>query len=234
MLHRFTKAFLLLTIICSAYFTQAQCTPDMSYTTPGAHPAILPSVCEGIAYDEVITIVLEQGFDAGPPFGVINGDSVTDIVATNLPTNLAADCGTTPCSVELSSSLAYQCIRVHGTTTEVGSKTISITYTAWASGFGVSPDPVTIDIEVHAAADAQCVGAGIFDNATEANFQVFPNPTANQTVEFSADVTGVQVFNATNQLMDVSVEGRKMNTSNLEAGLYLVKTDQGSVKLVVE
>ena len=67
-----------------------------------------------------------------------------------------------------------------------------------------------------------------------AEFSAYPNPTANGVTTFSTEVSNVVVIDALGNVVLSETSATELNTSSLEAGIYLVKADQGTVRLIVE
>lgn len=74
---------------------------------------------------------------------------------------------------------------------------------------------------------------GLGNKATVASFTIFPNPS-NGIVNFSKEVSNVVVYDATGNVVITEATATSLTTSSLEAGIYMVNTDQGSTKFIVE
>ena len=75
---------------------------------------------------------------------------------------------------------------------------------------------------------------GIFNSATEASFEVFPNPANGDVVNFSSELNNVIVMNSLGSVVFETASAKEMNISSFENGMYILKSDEGSTKLVVE
>lgn len=73
----------------------------------------------------------------------------------------------------------------------------------------------------------------ISKNEEVASFSVYPNPIS-ESATFSKEVTNVKVINSNGILVDSFDSATTINTANYKAGIYMINTDQGSVKVVVE
>jgi hypothetical protein len=74
---------------------------------------------------------------------------------------------------------------------------------------------------------------GLFTSASIASYTTFPNPTSTQ-INFSKEVTNVTVLDAQGNVVETAEKASNLNTSSYQAGMYLIKTDQGASKIVVE
>jgi hypothetical protein len=66
-----------------------------------------------------------------------------------------------------------------------------------------------------------------------ATFTAYPNP-ATDKVSFGKELTNVSVLDATGNVVETLDSAKEINTSSYSAGMYLIKADQGTVKVVVE
>ena len=72
---------------------------------------------------------------------------------------------------------------------------------------------------------------------TSQDFEVYPNPASEQIRIKSTSIRDLEIFNAVGQLVrsekDIQ-DGSMINISNLEAGLYFVKSGESIQKLIIE
>lgn len=74
---------------------------------------------------------------------------------------------------------------------------------------------------------------GLVNKTSKASFTLFPNPS-NGVVNFSEEVSNVVVYDATGNIVITEATATTLNTASLEAGIYMVNTNQGSTKFIVE
>ena len=77
---------------------------------------------------------------------------------------------------------------------------------------------------------------GIFDFSTNANasFEVFPNPANGDVVNFSKELNNVIVMNSLGTVVFEAASANDLNITSFENGMYILKSDEGSTKLIVE
>ena len=80
---------------------------------------------------------------------------------------------------------------------------------------------------------------GIFEPGEQPNFEIYPNPaTANLTIEMENDeLNPVRIFTITGQLILEHKPASKLfvlNVSDLSPGMYLVRSDKFSRKLIIQ
>ena len=74
---------------------------------------------------------------------------------------------------------------------------------------------------------------GLGDKFSAASFTLFPNPS-NGVVNFSKEVSNVVVYDATGNIVITEASATSLNTTSLEAGIYMINSNQGSTKFIVE
>lgn len=136
------------TIIVATQFANAQCTPDAQYTSPGFYPDSATGIsdaCVDAFYDQVITVV---GISDTTISGfTVSVDSIVIDNVTGLPGTLAYACENGSCVIYPATNPS-SCIQISGTPTsgDLGSYTMVIEYTAYATVFGMpTPVPLTED-----------------------------------------------------------------------------------------
>lgn len=73
----------------------------------------------------------------------------------------------------------------------------------------------------------------VFAKSAPSALKVFPNPS-NGSVNFSEEVSNVTIFDANGTVVGEEIKASELNTSNYQAGTYMISTDQGNTKLIVE
>ena len=89
---------------------------------------------------------------------------------------------------------------------------------------------------IDALAAVNAVGDDGIDEPVDGNIMVYPNPANGLiTIEgISADVSQIPLINIQGQLIDIQVKNNQIDVSNLPAGIYLLKINENSVKIVIE
>ena len=89
---------------------------------------------------------------------------------------------------------------------------------------------------IDALAAVNAVGDDGIDEPVAGNIMVYPNPANGFiTIEgISADVSQIPLINIQGQLIDIQVKNNQIDVSNLPAGIYLLKINENSVKIVIE
>ena len=89
---------------------------------------------------------------------------------------------------------------------------------------------------IDALAAVNAVGDDGIDEPVAGNIMVYPNPANGLiTIEgISADVSQIPLINIQGQLIDIQVKNNQIDVSNLPAGIYLLKINENSVKIVIE
>lgn len=216
----------------------AQCTPDPQYTTPGVYPDSatgLSGACAGVAYDEVITIVVPV--DTSTTIGgfpiTVSFDSAVVTSFTGLPPGFTYSCLDLQNTTSPTDGCTYEggttgCMSIVGNPTlaDVGTYTLNIEVTVYVGG--VTSPAATQIVDYYSIVVDDCVSG--LGEETAHLFNLYPNP-ANESVTISgfdgigsADLT---IVNASGQEMMsyASVSGSEFNlsVSSLENGIYFVQ-----------
>lgn len=232
MMKIFTITILCFSSLLSFQNASAQCTIDDSHTTTGIYPSGSSVVCEGKAYDESVTFAVENEYEFNG--FVFDVDSVIINSINNLPPGLDYECLNGECKVinNPDADISFSCIRLFGKPTTAGVYNLEINFTAYA--FGASKDDKTsVDFTVNNANSAQCSAVGINDRKSEAQFQLYPSP-ANNKVYFDKNLSNVSVFDITGQLLLSTDKANELNVSSLKNGIYLLQSDQGTRRLIID
>jgi hypothetical protein len=75
---------------------------------------------------------------------------------------------------------------------------------------------------------------GLVSSIEKASFAAYPNPISSNELTFSQELTNVSVIDATGNVVATANNTSSINIATLNAGIYMVKADQGTVKVVVE
>ncbi|MCK6608327.1 MAG: T9SS type A sorting domain-containing protein, partial [Flavobacterium sp.] len=70
-------------------------------------------------------------------------------------------------------------------------------------------------------------------NAEPKTFVIFPNPASNSQIVYFNRVADIELYDITGKLILSEKEALSINTSKLQAGVYLVKTSEGITKKLV-
>ncbi len=76
-------------------------------------------------------------------------------------------------------------------------------------------------------------GSGVSEIG-KSSFAVYPNPTQGNEVTFSQNLNNISLINSLGELMSFTKSSNKLDISNLEAGIYFIKAEQGISKLVIQ
>lgn len=237
----------------------AQCTPDMTLTTPGFSPNPLPNGCVGQAYSETVSFLFPNDTTVTvPPFGslTIPFDSFVVAAVLNVPPGLTYACnvGGSCTYVTNPPNPTYGCVEVSGTPTTPNAVTDSIEVVgeAWVTILG-SPTPFSDTVRIALLVNAAPCGTGILSPAAQAfDVNVVPNPAnGNSVVRFNLDrneVVEVAVIDVMGREVMSFGESRRFaglneialdGVTQLPAGIYSVRVETrdlsrtASTKLIV-
>ena len=62
----------------------------------------------------------------------------------------------------------------------------------------------------------------------------YPNPVINGVINFDIEQTNVQLINTTGEIVLSNATTKQLNVSNIEKGVYSLKTDLGISKIVIQ
>ena len=96
----------------SSQTAQAQCTPDVSYTTPGYYPIPLPSPQAGQAYNQTITFVFPSTVDISGIQATIKEVKIDSVVG--LPPGITFQCNMTDCTYPVTPTSFRGCAQLSG------------------------------------------------------------------------------------------------------------------------
>lgn len=140
--------FTLISIICAISLTnysQAQCSPNTTYTSPGIYPDTMPEGTVGVPYAEDITFVLPtdtSGFD------FIN----FEIVSISLPVGLNWVCNNNANGCNYNPQVSqYGCVHVSGTPLLAGDYNVTVSVMATLEVVGTFPSTFDVFMRINPA-----------------------------------------------------------------------------------
>lgn len=140
--------FTLISIICAislSNYSQAQCSPNTTYTSPGIYPDTMPEGTVGIPYAEDITFVLPtdtSGFD------FIN----FEIVSISLPVGLNWVCNNNANGCNYNPQVSqYGCVHVSGTPLLAGDYNVTVSVMATLEVVGTFPSTFDVFMRINPA-----------------------------------------------------------------------------------
>ena len=68
----------------------------------------------------------------------------------------------------------------------------------------------------------------------KSSFEIFPNPIQGDELNFSKELNNIRVTNTTGIVVLEVTKASKINISALEQGVYIIKANEGTSKLVIE
>ena len=238
------KILLLVTIVFLTHLNvNAQCTPDPQYTVAGVYPDSATGIsqaCIGIAYDEVITVVVpaDTTIMIGPIPLTLAFDSIVVSSWTGLPAGFTYSCYDAQNTIGPLDQCAFEgattgCISITGTPTlaDIGSYQQIIntdTYTTPASPLGGNPTVTVVDYYyLHIIDCTNNVHA-----MTKSKFLLYPNP-AKSVVTLNGlnglDLASVSVVDIEGKIMQqhthITGPALDMDLNNLARGMYFVKIE---------
>jgi len=77
-------------------------------------------------------------------------------------------------------------------------------------------------------------GTGVNEIGGKKMISVYPNPTQASVVTFSQQLTNVQLFNTVGQILLTANIAKSLDISSLSAGIYMLSSNEGISKLIVE
>lgn len=75
---------------------------------------------------------------------------------------------------------------------------------------------------------------GLVSSKSAATFTAFPNPVSGNNVTFSKELSNVVVYDFTGNVVANLASATEFNTSNLTSGIYMIASDQGTLKVSVK
>jgi hypothetical protein len=66
------------------------------------------------------------------------------------------------------------------------------------------------------------------------SIEIYPNPVSNGIVNFSKELTNVSAINAFGEVVFSSSLAKELNVVNFSKGIYILKSDEGTTKFIVE
>lgn len=140
------------------------------------------------------------------------------------------DRGATPASNP--AGTAFSCVAKDVDFTQITSVNVTVINTEVDADF-LPLELIDANVLInHVTVGSACVNS-VFGSVQKASFEVYPNPSNGQ-VNFSKEVSNVTVFDAIGNVVGQEVKTSALNTSNFQAGMYMISTDQGTAKIIVE
>ncbi len=65
-------------------------------------------------------------------------------------------------------------------------------------------------------------------------FEIFPNPTQGDELSFSKELNNIIITSTTGTVVLASTKASKIDISSLEKGIYIIKANEGTSKLIIE
>jgi len=219
----------------------AQCTPDPQYTAAGVYPDSatgLPTAVAGVAYSEVMTIVVPVDTVLPPVPIPVAVDSIVITDVMGLPNGFTYTCAVPNCAFPGGQS---NCLVLEGNPVlaDTGSYPLTVVLAGYAAGTGI-PIPGTVDFYT-LNIDAT-VGYGNVELEQFSLRQNYPNPvTENSSIRFNAPVNGNYQFEVIDML-GKTIESRsviaqagsnviRVNANDYGKGVYMYSLTNGVQKL---
>lgn len=220
-------------LVGAAITTNAQCTPDNSQTDIGANPTTLAEACENQTYDETVTLTIKKDAQVGPFTVNVDSAYITDVVGK--PAGLSYNCHNANCFIKLDGqNLAHGCVSINGVPTEVGTKTMTIKYKAFAQGQEIN-NSYNVDITINSAADQKCAPQNIFDVQNKSNtLGVYPNPSNGQELNFNSTLHNVSIVDQLGNIIYTAEEADSVKLQAATKGIYFLKADEGIEKIIIK
>lgn len=202
---RILRTLCILTMFFStgAIATAQICTPDTQYSVVGLYPDSLAPGEIGVAYEQVVHVVIPQDTVVElPPFGMLTIDlcELTLDSIPNLPDGLSYECSGGSCTWEVDHTpgvINRVCVKITGTPTEAvlpdDSLIVYATVTPGAYNSGTSTcDPLLITLPDSLTTIIYKTALIIGDNSTAIEDEldvlglvVFPNPSFGEHAQVS-------------------------------------------------
>jgi hypothetical protein len=231
---------LVILFLVSAYIPGevfAQCTPDISITTPGIYPDSATGLPPGIAgqpYSEVIQarVLTDTTYNGFP--AVISNITITGV--TGLPPGLTYSCNPATCVFPGGTN---GCLLLSGTPSAAGIFSITVDLEINGSIFGVPVPPVAESLDYYVI---EIGTVGLSDNLSNIKFELLqntPNPASDYTdVSFTSPIGGdftIKLFNMIGkEVYQQTIRGMAgLNTNRIQLdeytpGVYMLSLENGS------
>lgn len=95
-------------------------------------------------------------------------------------------------------------------------------------------DSATIAIHWLKVGEAEPVFVGTNDQIKDRSISMYPNPAVGIQVKFEKSLTNLSVYDAQGNLIESFDKKQSLDVSNYTNGLYILKADQGTERLIVE
>lgn len=229
---------LLLTILFSANHATAQCTPDLTITSPGIYPDSatgLPAGTVGVPYSEVIQlkVPLDTVF-LGQQVQITN---ITITGVSGLPPGVTYACNPSNCVFPGGSNA---CVLLSGTPTVAGVFNMNVDLEANGTIIGVPLPPQSMNVDYYFITINSSTGLDL--QLSSLKFELLPNkpnPATTYTdIMFTSPVGGdftVKLYNMIGKEVYTQLfrgmaglNTWRIETANLNPGIYMISMEHGS------
>jgi len=234
MIHKFSC---ILSIFCMTFFVKSalaqDCTPDSSLTQPGTLPLALPSGEVNVDYSERITVMLFSDTMVSIQGQTVNAaiDSMVITGCLGLPDGFSFVCKDNNCTFL---PLTLSCITLKGNTANGGMYPLEIPVVIYAKAFGF---PLSQSDTIRSYALFISGGSNSNVELVKSHTNISPNPASKLVNIFSKhqpslfNNMGQQIFSP---VAEVKKGHYSISLDKILPGIYFIKTEEFSEKLVVE
>lgn len=223
--------FIYILFLAPVALVHAQCEIDESYTEPGIYPENLPAVCVNTEFNEVLQFVIPK-----EEFGTeVDSAKITSV--DGLPENFEYTCHNADCMIinPKDGTNPQGCVNVVGTPENDGTINLTFNVTLYYNEGTTFATTYTSDIEVLSSDHQDCVVNSAKSSDSTEPVSVFPNPVNSEnTVHFSEELTNIEVYDVLGNMVLEQSKGKTINTNKMNKGIYIISSDEGKFRLVVE
>lgn len=234
MIHKFSW---ILSIFCLTFFaksaTAQDCTPDASLTQPGTLPLALPSGEVNVDYNESITVMLFSDTMVSVQGQTVNAaiDSMVVTGCLGLPDGFSFACKDNNCTFL---PLTLSCITLKGNTANGGMYPLEIPVVIYAKAFGF---PLSQSDTIRSYALFISGGSNSSAQLVKNHSKIIPNPAKDLVNVFS--MSKPELLNSLGQqihskIVEVNEGHYSISLDRVLPGIYFIKTEEFSERLVVE
>lgn len=235
------------------------CTPDSQYTEVGLYPDSLAPASIGVAYEQVVHVVIPQDTIVETAFGTLTVDlcALTLDSIPNLPDGLMYECSGGSCTWEVDhtpGAINRVCVKISGTPTETvlpdDSLVVYATVTAGAFNANTNTcDPLTITLPdslttiVYKTQLQITNSTSIEAELNPLQLSLFPNPSqsglstltfdlpAREEVEVNIrNIQGQVVTEVLNSTLSAGSHEIALEARTLPAGMYIIEVQAGDLR----
>ena len=236
------QIYLMLLVIVNLGFSnsiQAQCIADPQYTEVGVWPAVFPVFCQNVAYDETVTFIYPNDTCVSllGPCTVIDLSKITITSIENLPPGVDYECPNAECDFFPNGNAGENtasCLQVSGTPTQAGTFTVTVRVTIIPESFLPPVDyDYGFDMTITPEGQGDCIPTGINSSSVANQLTLSPNPTSD-AVQLSKTITFGVVKNTEGTTVLTLKNVDSIDMSSLSSGLYLLITEEETLKIIKE